>query len=150
MPNLIGTAPNQIPSAGMLGTSAFIDKEFFVPRVSGVLTRQAVQYIDKGTIPSAGTVVLSTLEATVFKITAGGNITITFSDVVAGAFSSDIELRCVNFGGKTITWPAGKWIKPDGSYSTTVSGSGVTWQTSGTDHVLVMFENNEVFYKVMR
>ena len=56
----------------------------------------------------------------------------------------------VNFGGKTVAWPAGKWIKPDGSYATAVGNSGVIWQTSGTDRVLVMIDNGSIYYKVMR
>ncbi len=42
------------------------------------------------------------------------------------------------------------WIKPDGSYATAVGNSGVIWQTTGTDRVLVMIDNGAIYYKVMR
>lgn len=119
-------------------------------KTGGVASKLSFTYLDQGTIAASGTVNISAVAATTHRIQAGGALTITFSDLVVGAFSSELELHCVNFGGKTITWPAGNWIKPDGSYVAAVGNSGVTWQTAGTDRVLVMIDNGAVFYKVMR
>ena len=116
----------------------------------GTATKLAYTYIDHGTIAAAGTAAISALTATVHRIQAAGNLTITFSDMISGALSGDIELHCVKFGGKTITWPAGNWIKSDGSYAAAVGNSGVTWQAAGTDRVLVMIDNGQITYKVMR
>lgn len=119
-------------------------------KTGGVASKLSFTYLDQGTIAASGTVNISAAAATTHRIQAGGALTITFSDLVTGAFSSELELHCVNFGGKTITWPAGNWIKTDGSYVAAVGNSGVTWQTAGTDRVLVMIDNGAVFYKVMR
>lgn len=150
MPNLIGTRPEQVPVNGMLGTAAFMDRSAFVARNGGVADRFSVTYLDLGTIAASGTAAVDAAVATVQRIQAGGALTITFSNLPTGAVSSDIELHCVNFGGKTITWPAGSWIKPGGSYAAAVGNSGVIWQTSGTDRVLVMIDNGAIYYKVMR
>lgn len=117
---------------------------------NGVATRLLTPYIDHGTIAAAGTENINAALATVHRIQAAGNLTLTFSNLPTGLFSGDIELLCVNFGGKTINWPAGNWIKADGSYAAAVGNSGVTWQVSGTDRVLVMIDNGAITYKVMR
>lgn len=116
----------------------------------GTATKLAYTYLDHGTIAAAGTVNISAIAATVHRVQAAGNLTLTFADLIAGALSGDIELHCVNFGGNTVTWPAGNWIKSDGSYAAAVGNSGVTWQTTGTDRVLVMIDNDAIYYKVMR
>lgn len=150
MPNLIGREPNQVPTNQMLGTAAFVDAGRFVAASSGVATNLSYTYLDHGTIAAAGTVAISALAATVHRMEAAGNLTITFADLISGALSGDLELHCVNFGGKTVTWPAGNWIKSDGSYAAAVGNSGVTWQAAGTDRVLVMIDNGAIYYKVMR
>lgn len=119
-------------------------------KLGGVATKLAYTYIDHGTIAAAGTAAISALTATVHRVQAAGNLTITFADLISGALSGDIELHCVNFGGKTVTWPAGNWVKADGSYAAAVGNSGVTWQAAGTDRVLVMIDNGSIYYKVMR
>ena len=150
MPNLIGTRPEQVPVNGMLGTAAFMDSAAFVARNDGVADRFSVTYLDLGTVASGGTATVDASVATVQRVQAGGSLTITFANLPTGSVSSDIELLCVNFGDKTVTWPAGSWIKPDGSYVTAVGNSGVIWQTTGVDRVLVMIDNGSIYYKVMR
>lgn len=150
MPNLIGTNPNQVPVNGMLGTAAFMDASAFVGRNGGVADRLSVTYADLGTVASGGTATVDASVATVQRVQAGGSLNLTFANLPTGSISSDLELHCVNFGGKVITWPDGSWIKPDGSYAAAVGNSGVIWQTSGTDRVLVMIDNGTIYYKVMR
>lgn len=101
--------------------------------------------------PAAGaTQALDVSLAGEFQVTAAGALTLTFSNVPAGNVSFVLTLDCVNFGGKVISWPAGNWIKADGSYATAVGNAGVTWQTAGTDTVLVWFKNGVPHYKVLR
>ena len=119
-------------------------------KTGGIATKLAYTYLDHGTVAAAGTAAISALAATVHRVQAAGNLTLTFADLIAGALSGDIELHCGNFGGKTVTWPAGNWIKADGSYAAAVGNSGVTWQAAGTDRVLVMIDNGSIYYKVMR
>lgn len=116
----------------------------------GVATALGYSYNDLGTIAAAGTAAVNVQTAAVQRIQAGGNITLTISGWAADGRSEDLELHCVNFGGKTITWPAGYWIKSDGSFATAVGNSGVTWQTAGMDRVLVMRDAGQIYYKVMR
>lgn len=119
-------------------------------KLGGVANKLGFTYLDLGTIAAGRTASIDTAAATVQRVQAGGALTLTFSNLLTGAVSGDFELHCVNFGGKTVAWPAGNWIKPDGSYATAVGNSGVKWQTSGTDRVIVMIDNGTIYYKVMR
>lgn len=116
----------------------------------GVATALGYSYNDLGTIAAAGTAAVNVQTAAVQRIQAGGNITLTIAGWATDGRSEDLELHCVNFGGKTITWPAGNWIKSDGSFATAVGNAGVTWQTAGTDRVLVMRDAGVLYFKVMR
>lgn len=115
----------------------------------GVATNLAHSYLDHGTVAAGGTLVLDANVAAVHRVQAGGALTLTLANVPAGV-SGEIELIAVNFGGKTVTWPAGSWVKPDGSHAAAVGNSGVTWQTAGVDRVLVMWDSGSITYKVMR
>lgn len=116
----------------------------------GVATALGYSYNDLGTIAAAGTAAVNVQTAAVQRIQAGGNITLTIAGWAIDGRSEDLELHCVNFGGKTITWPAGNWIKSDGSFASSVGLAGVTWQTAGTDRVLVMRDAGVLYFKVMR
>lgn len=101
--------------------------------------------------PAAGaTLVIDVAAAGEHTITAAGALTLSFANVPAGDVSFVLTLDCTNFGGKVITWPAGKWVKVDGSFATAVGNSGVTWQSAGTDLVMAWFKNGVPHYKVMR
>ncbi len=119
-------------------------------KLGGIANKLGFTYLNLGTIATGGTANIDTAAATTQRVQAGGALTLTFSNLISGSVSGDFELHCVNFGGKTVTWPAGNWIKPDGSYATAVGNSGVTWQTAGTDRVIVMIDNGTIYYKVMR
>lgn len=148
--------PNKVLSTDASGVVAWRDAPSDptvankLDKSGGVATKLAYTYLDHGTIAAGGTVNISALTATVHRVQAAGNLTITFADMITGSLSGDIELHCVNFGGKTVTWPAGNWVKNDGSYAAAVGNSGVTWQAAGTDRVLVMIDNGAITYKVMR
>ncbi len=117
-------------------------------KTGGVATAISYPYLDHGS--TTGSKAVSATAATVHRVQATGAVTLSFTDLPAGSVSTDLEIHCVNFGGKTITWPTGNWIKSDGSYAAAVANSGVTWQTTGTDRVLVMIDNGQVCYKVLR
>lgn len=119
-------------------------------KLGGVANNLSFTYLDLGTIAAGGTATINTATATTHRVQASGALTLVFSNLITGAVSGDFELHCVNFGGKTVTWPAGNWIKSDGSYAAAVGNSGVTWQAAGTDRVLVMIDNGQITYKVMR
>ncbi len=117
-------------------------------KLGGVATKLGHSYVDRGTV-AGGAVELDVNSAAVHRVQAGGALTITLANVPANV-SGEIELLAVNFGGKTVVWPIGSWIKPDGSYASAVGNSGVTWQTAGVDRVLIMWDAGSITYKVMR
>ena len=141
----LADAANQTPWSGVTGKPTTFSGYGLTDR-----SRVTFAFVDKGTIAANGTINISQLEAIVFRIQAAGNLTITFSNLITGAFSSEFELHCVNFGGKTINWPAGLWHKSDGTMVSAVGNSGVVWQASGIDKVLVMIDNDAISYKVLR
>ncbi len=118
-------------------------------KLGGVATKLGHSYVDRGTVAGGGAVELDVNAAAVHRVQAGGALTITLANVPANV-SGEIELLAVNFGGKTVVWPIGSWIKPDGSYASAVGNSGVTWQTAGVDRVLIMWDAGSITYKVMR
>lgn len=119
-------------------------------KINGLATALGFTYLDKGTIAAGGTAAISVTQASVQRVQAAGNLTLTIADWATDGRSEDLELHCVNFGGKTITWPAGNWMKSDGSLVPAVGNSGVVWQTTGTDRVIVMRDADQLVYKVMR
>lgn len=119
-------------------------------KLGGIANKLGFTYLDLGTIAAGGTATIDTATATTHRVQASGALTLVFSNLITGAVSGEFELLCVNFGGKVITWPAGNWVKSDGSYAAAVSNSGVTWQTTGVDRVLVMIDNGAICYKVLR
>lgn len=122
----------------------------YLKRVAGVVTAMGLSYIDAGTVAASGTAQINVQQASIHRVQAAGNLTIEISGWAADGRSEDVELHCVNFGGKTVVWPAGNWIRQDGSYVAAASNSGVIWQSSGVDRVLVMRDGGQLHYKVMR
>jgi hypothetical protein len=53
--------------------------------------------------------------------------------------SGELLIEGVNLGASTITWPTVNWVKPDGTFTTSIStyltAAGITLQSSGTDWV---------------
>ncbi|MFM9928207.1 hypothetical protein VLK31_34930 [Variovorax sp. H27-G14] len=121
-------------------------------KVNGISQSTSVTYLDKGTIAAAGTAALNYAQADHQRVQAGGNITLTLSGWPAAGSTAELLLEAVNFGGKTITWPTVNWVKADGSFTTTVSSNGVTFQGAGIDFVLLWSRDGgvTVYGKVMR
>lgn len=120
-----------------------------LPKDGGVATRLGAPFKDLGDAAAGANVTFDAAVATVFRVKALGNLTLSFANVPLNV-SFSMELLCVNFGGRTMSWPPGKWVKTDGSQVPAVGNSGVTWQTAGEDRVLAMFDGGSITYKVMR
>jgi len=109
-------------------------------------------FVDKGTVAS-GTVTF-TIGASdrMQRVQASGNITLAVSGWAVSGRLSELLIEAANFGGNTITWPTVNWIKADGTTTTTLASNGVTWQTTGTDFVLLWTRDGgtTVYGKVMR
>lgn len=118
-------------------------------KAGGVATKLMHSYIDHGTIAAGGTVTLDADVAAVHRVQAAGALTLALANIPATG-SGEMELLAGNFGGKAVTWFAANWIKADGSYATAVGNSGVVWQTTGVDRVLIMWDAGSVAVKVMR
>ena len=121
-----------------------------LPKSGGLATALGYSYKDNGTVAAAGSIAIDVTQAAIQRVQAAGTLTLTITGWAEDGRSEDLELHCVNFGGKTVTWPAGSWITSTGAYVAAVGNSGVTWQTSGTDRVLVMRDAGALVYKVMR
>jgi hypothetical protein len=95
--------------------------------------------IDKGAFRQAanqtagsGTITLDYNNGDLFQVTPTGNITIAISNIPTGVAGS-LLIKAVNFGAHTITWPtADLWA----------GGSPPTLTTAGTDHIVVLWEND--------
>lgn len=120
-----------------------------LPKDGGVATRLGDPFKDLGDAAAGANVSIDAAVASVFRVKALGNLSLSFANVPLNV-SFSMELLCVNFGGRTISWPPGKWVKTDGSQVPAVGNSGVTWQTAGEDRVMVMFDGGQITYKVMR
>ncbi|MFM9926893.1 hypothetical protein VLK31_28175 [Variovorax sp. H27-G14] len=120
-------------------------------KTNGTTKGVNVTLVDLGTIAAAGTATVDFNAADVHRIQAGGNITIAASNVPGANIMAERLILAVNFGGKTTAWPAGNWPKADGSPSVSPSAAGVTFQTAGTDRILVWTEGSTgLNFKVMR
>lgn len=116
----------------------------------GVATALGYSYKDHGTIAAAGTAAINMQEASIQRVQATGALTITISGWATDGRCEELEIQCVNFGGKTVNWPPGKWQRPDGSWVDQAGNSGVIWTPLGTDYVLAMRDWDGIRYKVMR
>jgi hypothetical protein len=147
-----GALVMNITSTGGAGTPSD-----WVITVSGTRGVSGPQYVDtvvdKGTVAAAGTaaVVIGTSDR-YQRIQAAGALTITISGWPASGILGELLLKCVNFGGKTITWPTINWVTGDGSFTTTFASNGVAMQAAGTDFVLLWTDNGgtTIYGKVMR
>ena len=107
-------------------------------------------FLDKGSVAS-GTVTFTVSDAGNQRVTATGNITLAVTGWPASGYS-EIQLDCVNFGGRTIAFPTVNWVKADGSTTTSFSGSGVTLQSSGVDFIIFWTSDGgtTIYGKVLR
>ena len=70
-----------------------------------------------------------------------GAQTLTITGWPTSGVHGELMIEGVNLGASTITWPAINWVKPDGTFTTSVStylaSKGVTLQSSGIDWLVL-------------
>ncbi|NHZ83779.1 hypothetical protein F2P44_31600 [Massilia sp. CCM 8695] len=95
---------------------------------------RAMTYYDNG----VSTAVAYALGGTQRVAPPSGAKTMSFTGWPAGRQAVQF-LELVNIGlGGTPAWPAGtRFIRYDGALQTTAAAANITWQTSGTDYVMV-------------
>jgi hypothetical protein len=108
--------------------------------------------VDKGTVATGTVTFVIGIQNRYQKVTASGNITIAVTGWPAAGTYGQIELKVTNFGGRTITWPTISWVRYDGALVATPALAGVTFQTAGTDFVLLWTDDGgtTIYGKVMR
>src|SRR6056300_1338606 len=135
MANLIGTAPNQVPTNGDLGTMAFQDTKSVVIES---LTVNGTAYIAGGVrekilSPTGTSVSLDPANGSIHTQTLSGNTTYTFSgDWNAG---ESLTLMIDDGSAYTVTWPTMTWVN-NGGAAPTLATTGYTtvviWKISTT------------------
>lgn len=84
---------------------------------------------------------------------SGATPTITISGWPDGTRVGELMIKGINLGAATITWPAAvRWIRFDGSLSTSFPSGDVQLQTSGVDFIMMWSDDagTTVYAKVLR
>lgn len=115
----------------------------------GVATALGQPSKDHGVIPAGGIVVVDVSVASIHKIQAAGSIEIQFTGWAGADVSQEVELHCVNFGGKTQKWAPGLWVKSDRTRVPEVGNAGINWLTAGQNDVLVRHDFGANVYVAM-
>lgn len=118
-------------------------------KMGGVATAFGQPSKDHGVIPAGGIVVVDVSVASIHKIQAAGSIEIQFTGWAGAGVSQEVELHCVNFGGKTQKWAPGLWVKSDRSRVPEVGLAGINWFVSGQNDVLVRHDFGANVYVAM-
>lgn len=95
----------------------------------------AVTSVAKGTGSLGSTQTLNVANGGHQSLTVGGALTIATTGWPATGQMGELVLELINGGSALITWPNIRWVKGDGSYTTTFSSNGVLLQSSGTDWI---------------
>ena len=95
-----------------------------------------------GTV-STGTVTFNRSATSWEQLTVGGAITIAITGWPATGVYAELNIQLINGGSAAITWPTISWKKTDGSgtYATTPTLAGITFQSAGTDWVKIWSVN---------
>jgi hypothetical protein len=96
----------------------------------------ALPMFDKGTVTS-GTVTFDLADGPKQKLTVGGNLTIAVTGWPATGQYAEIEIRLINGGAFTVTWPSVKWLVGDGTNSTTFGDMFVSLQAADSNWVII-------------
>ena len=135
------------------GASAPTDQTAKLDKANGVSQGGYMTHVALGAIASGGTATVNFNAGEMFDITApaSGSMTLAVSNVPNTAGVAGIRmLQLTNFGGKTVTWPAGNWIKADNTEVATPALAGVSFLASGANRVFVFFGgNNTLKFKAM-
>lgn len=109
MSTLIGTAPDQVPVNGMLGTAAFLNQD--VPHSGALQTIQTAPTIASATTiaPTAlisfvsGTTAIVTITPPTNILTTGGQITIIPTGIFTTTIAGNIALASTAIVGRALT-----------------------------------------------
>jgi hypothetical protein len=102
------------------------------PDRSGVLAL-APAFYNAGSFGS-GICTLDYNNGNVQKVTATGNFTLALSNWPASGTYAQLLIEAVDFGTRC-TFPTINWKKPDGTTTTTLSASGYSFLSSGTQYI---------------
>jgi hypothetical protein len=102
------------------------------------LIGESVKFTDKGTVSSGTVTITRSVDGDHIRLQVGGAITFAFAGQPAAGQSGSILLELVNGGAFAVTMPTINWIKPDGSFTTSISAyftaiGRAALQTTGTD-----------------
>ena len=86
----------------------------------------------------SGTKVFAFSDGTVQTITNTANHAWSFSSWPPGGTYGELMIVCTSAGAFTITFPAVRWLKGDGTYSTNFSDLGVSLQAAGMNWFVFM------------
>ena len=93
-------------------------------------------FLNKGTGAASSTHTFDVSAAGLQRLQVGGALAVQFSNWKPSGTVSELVLELVNGGSAIVTGLDGiRWIRTDGSYTTTFNNSGVTLQASGTDWI---------------
>jgi len=126
---------------------------------NGVATGIRMTFVNIGTLASGAGVSLSQATANVQAVTfTGGACTWTIGGWPAANVYAEVQMRLVNAGLATHTFPAAvTWVNPDGTFTTSfatymTNQRGTTnFQSSGTDFVVFFTDNGgtTIYARVM-
>lgn len=108
---------------------------------------------DNGTFAQAGgTLTLDYTQGKHQRFQVGAAMSLAFSNWPTGAMTGEMLLEIQNGAAFSMNWPAIKWLKSDGTFTTTFSSSDTALQAAGIDFVLLWTRDNgaTVYGKVMR
>lgn len=91
-------------------------------------------FYDNGNSGS-GTVTIDYLKGRYQKVTITGACTLALSNIPPAGVPFELFLEVVNAAAYAVTWPSILWRKPDNTYTSTLSASGIVMQASGTNFI---------------
>jgi hypothetical protein len=85
-------------------------------------------------------------------MTVAGSLTVAFTNWPGAGTLGELCLELVNGGAFVITWPSVRWIKPDGTFTTTFADAQQPLLASGTDFVFFWTRDGgtTIWAKVLR
>lgn len=112
-----------------------------MPAVGGVATGPSYTHVDKGTA-AAGTVTFDYSAGDSQRLQVAGALTIALSNIPTTGRRFFLFLELVNAGSVAVTFPSINWIKPDGTFTTSIAAyltavGRTSLQASGTDFIMI-------------
>lgn len=152
LPALVNNSFLQVNGAGALSFLPKTSETTWPKKVGGKVQSLGFTFIDDGEIGGGELVTCLFSDGEVHRVEATSEFQISFGGWQASGTRCEMEIECVNFGGKTITWDTLRWVIAGGAYTTIASNNGVTFQTSGIDYLLLWTDDGgaTIYAKVLR